>query len=219
MNGCGFTSTSKCATALSLFLLLHKITVNMMFLRALLLLFAFSTTGTSAFCVHQKPCGGRNPFSSLLAASFDEYQANGGETSVAIKDLVMGTGDEVQDGNVLTVAYKGTVLQTSENFGQGTFRFKYGEKKVMQGWNDAVEGMRLGGSRIAKIPPSLAFGDKGQANIPPHADLQVDIELQQVQQGILAEIAMELGLKKDVRTFGIFFFLILFFIAPVLPIS
>ena len=130
----------------------------------------------------------------------------------------MGTGDEIQDGDVLTLAYKGTVLQTSKTFGEGKFRFKFGEEKVMPGWNGAVEGMRLGGSRIAKIPPSLAFGANGQANIPPNADLELNIELEDIKQGRLAEFAMEFGLGNNLKTYGLLFFTLVLALSPLLPV-
>lgn len=182
--------------------------------RALFSLLALCCTCASAFVV-QQPC--RKPFKSLFS-SFDEYQVSGGETTVATKDLVMGTGEEVQDGDVVTVAYKGTVLQTTETFGEGKFRFKYGENKVMPGWNGAVEGMRLGGSRIAKIPPSLAFGTTGQANIPPNSDLEIKVELEEIQQGKLAEIAMEFGLGNNLKTYGLLFFTLVLALSPLLPV-
>jgi len=130
----------------------------------------------------------------------------------------MGTGEQIKEGDVLKVGYKGTVMQTSKTFGEGTFAFKYGEKAVMPGWNNAVEGMRLGGSRIAKIPPSLAFGTRGQANIPGNADLQIEIELEDIREGIIAEIAMRFGLGNNRKTFAIAGLVLYLAVSPMLPL-
>lgn len=129
----------------------------------------------------------------------------------------MGTGDEVKEGDLLTVLYDGKVMQSSRDFGRGTFQFKYGEKRVMPGWNEAVKGMRIGGSRIAKIPPSFAYGSVGQANIPPNSDLEMKIELEEIKTGLLAEIQMEFGLGNNMKTYGLLFFTLLLALSPLLP--
>lgn len=132
----------------------------------------------------------------------------------------MGSGDEVKEGDIITVAYNGKVMQTSQTFGIGSLQFKYGEKRVMPGWNDAIVGMRAGGTRLARIPPSLAYGSMGQATIPPNADLEIAIELEEIENGLLAELKMEavqFGLGNNVKTYGLLFFTLLLALSPMFP--
>ena len=109
-------------------------------------------------------------------------------------------------------------MNTGSPFGEGTFQFKYGETRVMPGWNNAVKGMRLGGSRVARIPPSFAYGARGQATIPPNADLEMDVKLEHVSSGPLAEFAMEFGLGNNRKTYALAAILSFLAVSPMLPI-
>jgi FKBP-type peptidyl-prolyl cis-trans isomerase FkpA len=105
-------------------------------------------------------------------------------------DVVVGTGRQAANGNILTVNYtgwlynpsaaenKGTQFDTS--IGRGPFTFTVGGN-VIAGWNQGVIGMAVGGKRRLIIPPSLAYGSAGNASIPPNATLVFDIDLLSIQ--------------------------------------
>lgn len=102
-----------------------------------------------------------------------------------IRDLQEGTGEEVGPGQQAVVHYTGW-LPTGEEFdssrGGEPFGFEVGAGNVIQGWDEGVAGMRVGGQRQLVIPAELAYGDRGAGGvIPPGAVLVFDVELLDVQ--------------------------------------
>lgn len=111
-------------------------------------------------------------------------EASGAGTSVQkliIDDVVIGTGDEVKTGDVVSVHYIGT-LQNGQQFDNSylkgnPFSYTVGAGKVIKGWEEGVLGMKVGGQRILVIPASMAYGEKGFGPIPANATLVFAIEL------------------------------------------
>lgn len=109
----------------------------------------------------------------LSAASAAELQ---------IRDLAKGTGDEANVGETVTVHYTGwlmdgTKFDSSLDRDQ-PFSFTLGEGRVIPGWEQGVEGMKVGGKRELIIPPELGYGAQGAGGvIPPNATLKFDVEL------------------------------------------
>ncbi len=104
-----------------------------------------------------------------------------------ITDVDTGSGAEVRSGDVLTVRYimwlsDGKQVDSSDAFGS-PFKFTLGTGIVIQGWDEGVPGMAVGGIRRLVIPPSLAYGDRGAANesgayvVPPNATLVFVVQL------------------------------------------
>ena len=85
---------------------------------------------------------------------------------LVVEDIVVGEGPQAQHGNDVTVHYvgvsfgSGAEFDASWNRGQ-PFRFPLGGGRVIQGWDDGVVGMKVGGRRKLVIPPHLAYGDRG----------------------------------------------------------
>jgi peptidylprolyl isomerase len=102
------------------------------------------------------------------------------------QDITIGTGDEAAPGMFYSVNYTGwlasdgTKFDSSYDRGQ-PFEFPQGAKRVIIGWDQGFEGMRVGGKRRLFIPYQLAYGEKGRPPIPPKADLIFDIELMGVR--------------------------------------
>jgi FKBP-type peptidyl-prolyl cis-trans isomerase FkpA len=106
---------------------------------------------------------------------------------LVIKDDVVGTGATAAFGDAVTVNYtgkldNGTVFDSSLNPGRTPFGFTIGStvpgKAVIQGWNEGVQGMKVGGTRELTVPPALGYGAGGAGSvIPPNATLHFTITL------------------------------------------
>jgi FKBP-type peptidyl-prolyl cis-trans isomerase FkpA len=108
-------------------------------------------------------------------------------------DLRVGTGTEAVAGGLLTVNYtgwlydptkadlKGLQFDTSAN-STTPFIFSLGAQQVIQGWDQGIAGMKVGGIRKLVIPSSLAYGGVRNHSIPPYATLVFEIELVDVAQ-------------------------------------
>lgn len=99
-----------------------------------------------------------------------------------IEDLQVGTGDEAVAGRNVVVHYTGTLtdgrkFDSSHDRGQ-PFSFPLGAGRVIQGWDQGVAGMRVGGRRKLTIPSELGYGARGFSGlIPPNATLLFEVEL------------------------------------------
>ncbi len=102
----------------------------------------------------------------------------------SIEDLRVGTGQEAMNGDELSVDYTGWLYDPNapENkgtqFDSGNFPFTLGAGQVIQGWDQGLLGMRVGGLRRIVIPPDLGYGDSGvPPTIPGDATLLFEVEL------------------------------------------
>jgi peptidylprolyl isomerase len=106
--------------------------------------------------------------------------------SLQIEDLQVGAGAEARPGQNVRVHYTGT-LTSGKKFDSSRdrnrpFEFKLGAGMVIQGWDQGVAGMRVGGRRKLTIPPELGYGAGGfPPVIPPNSTLVFDIELLDVR--------------------------------------
>lgn len=107
---------------------------------------------------------------------------NSAENKMIIEDIKIGAGTEAKIGNTVSVQYTGTLLDgkkfdSSYDHGQ-PFSFTLGKGQVIQGWDQGVLGMKVGGKRKLTIPPSLAYGERSMGNlIPANSTLVFEIEL------------------------------------------
>ncbi len=101
-------------------------------------------------------------------------------------DQVVGTGDSAKAGQTVSVHYTGWLtngkkFDSSVDRGQ-PFSFRLGVGQVIKGWDEGVQGMKVGGKRKLTIPSNLGYGARGAGGlIPPHATLVFDVELLGVQ--------------------------------------
>jgi len=105
-------------------------------------------------------------------------------------DLKVGTGDVVKSGDNITVQYTGWLSPSGKSFdtsrqpGRGPFIVQIGRGQVIEGWDEGIPGMKVGGKRKLIIPGSLAYKAKGQTDpqtgaviIPPNATLVFTVEV------------------------------------------
>jgi FKBP-type peptidyl-prolyl cis-trans isomerase len=124
--------------------------------------------------------------------------ACGGGTEQSVTQLVrqddrVGTGAEAQAGRVVTVHYTGWLYDESRPDHKGQqfdssrdrnepFMFNLGAGEVVQGWDQGVAGMKVGGRRMLTIPPAMGYGARGAGGvIPANATLLFDVELLDVK--------------------------------------
>src|ERR1700704_622229 len=99
-----------------------------------------------------------------------------------MEDLVVGTGAEAKKGQTVSVHYTGWLtdgkkFDSSKDHGK-PFQFPLGRGQVIQGWDEGVQGMKVGGKRKLTIPPEMGYGPAGAAGvIPPNATLVFEVEL------------------------------------------
>ena len=102
------------------------------------------------------------------------------------EDTVTGTGATAQAGQSVTVHYTGWLYNNgvkgakfdSSKDRNDPFEFDLGAGMVIKGWDEGVQGMKVGGTRVLTIPPQLGYGARGAGGvIPPNATLVFEVEL------------------------------------------
>lgn len=83
-----------------------------------------------------------------------------------VEDIVEGDGEVAGPGDLLEVEYVGVLYENGREFDSSwerdePFEFQLGAGMVIPGWDEALEGMKVGGRRRLTIPPDLAYGDAG----------------------------------------------------------
>ena len=105
------------------------------------------------------------------------------------EDTTPGTGAEAKAGQQVTVHYTGWLYENgvkdrkfdSSKDRNDPFVFGLGQGQVIRGWDEGVQGMKVGGTRVLVIPPQLGYGARGACGvIPPNATLMFEVELLKV---------------------------------------
>ncbi|HSM06857.1 MAG TPA: FKBP-type peptidyl-prolyl cis-trans isomerase [Longimicrobiales bacterium] len=101
-----------------------------------------------------------------------------------LQDLAEGVGPTAQRTSLVTIHYAtwladGTLVDTS--VGGDPFTVRLGGSEVIRGWNEGIQGMRVGGRRKLVVRPGLAYGSRGSANVPPDATLVFEVQLTDVR--------------------------------------
>jgi FKBP-type peptidyl-prolyl cis-trans isomerase FkpA len=105
------------------------------------------------------------------------------------EDPVTGSGETARAGHHVSVHYTGWLHDPNAPQGRGAkfdsskdrndpFEFELGGGMVIRGWDEGVQGMQVGGTRVLIIPPGLGYGSRGAGGvIPPNATLVFEVEL------------------------------------------
>jgi FKBP-type peptidyl-prolyl cis-trans isomerase len=103
------------------------------------------------------------------------------ESGLTIEDVVVGTGAQATRGSELEVHYTGTLTDgtkfDSSYDRNEPFTFTLGAQQVIAGWDEGMEGMRVGGRRNLTIPPELGYGSRPTGSIPANSTLNFTVEL------------------------------------------
>ncbi|MPM60037.1 FK506-binding protein [bioreactor metagenome] len=104
-------------------------------------------------------------------------------------DAVVGEGTQAQAGKTVRVHYTGWLYNDGQQGAKfdssrdrnDPFEFPLGAGMVIKGWDEGVQGMKVGGQRTLVIPAALGYGARGAGGvIPPNATLKFDVELLEV---------------------------------------
>ena len=111
------------------------------------------------------------------------------DSGLQYEDTVVGEGAEAVKGQQVSVHYTGWLYNNGEQGAKfdssrdrnDPFEFSLGAGMVIKGWDEGVQGMKVGGQRTLVIPASLGYGARGAGGvIPPNATLKFDVELLKV---------------------------------------
>ena len=127
--------------------------------------------------------------SSTGASDFARYDKYKNNKSALFGDINQGTGTKLTEGRKASVLYKGwltdgTVVDQSPTNSSGTprpFTFTMGAHEVIPGWEQAMYGMRAGGTRLLIVPPAVGYGSEGKGVVPPDAVLVFEVRLTSVR--------------------------------------
>ena len=128
-------------------------------------------------------------FTSVYATPAVDKKVAVAPTALVKNDVKVGKGAEAKEGQTVAVHYTGWLFdakasdfhgkQFDSSRTRGTpFKFPLGAGRVIKGWDQGVQGMKVGGQRTLIIPAKLGYGERGAGGaIPPNAVLVFDVEL------------------------------------------
>ncbi|MFY9327416.1 MAG: FKBP-type peptidyl-prolyl cis-trans isomerase [Georgfuchsia sp.] len=104
------------------------------------------------------------------------------DSGLTIEDIVVGEGAVAEAGQCVLVHYTGWLVNgkkfDSSKDRNDPFEFGLGQRQVIAGWDEGVQGMKVGGTRKLTIPPELGYGTRGAgSDIPPNSILVFEVEL------------------------------------------
>jgi FKBP-type peptidyl-prolyl cis-trans isomerase FkpA len=107
------------------------------------------------------------------------------KSGLQIEEIKVGDGETAASGQFVSVHYTGWLTDGSKfdssKDRDEPFEFSLGQRMVIAGWDEGVQGMRVGGIRKLTIPPQLGYGARGAGGvIPPNATLVFEVELLEI---------------------------------------
>ena len=115
----------------------------------------------------------------VAGCSKDNKNMNG---ELIIEDIIVGQGAEAVKYSIVTINYTGwledgTKFDSSLNPGREPLRFTLGAGQMIQGFDQGIPGMKVGGKRKLTIPPNLGYGSQDKGIIPPNSTLIFELDL------------------------------------------
>jgi FKBP-type peptidyl-prolyl cis-trans isomerase len=115
----------------------------------------------------------------VAGCSKDDKNMSG---ELIIEDIIVGQGAEAVKYSIITVNYTGwledgTKFDSSLNPGREPLRFTLGAGQMIQGFDQGIVGMKVGGKRKLTIPPNLGYGSQDKGIIPPNSTLIFELDL------------------------------------------
>lgn len=113
-----------------------------------------------------------------------EEQQQPTNDQLVVQDEVVGTGAEATLGKQVTVHYTGRFSDGQifdSSVGKDPFTLTLGQGQVIAGWEQGLQGMKVGGKRLLVIPPMLGYGPNDYGPIPGNSTLIFEVELLNVQ--------------------------------------
>ena len=137
---------------------------------------------------HRQWClgAGTKPIGCGVDPSLERHAMITTPSGLQYHDAVVGDGAEATVGQKVQVHYTGWLYEDgkrSDKFDSSKdrgspFSFKLGSGMVIGGWDEGVQGMKVGGTRTLIIPPELGYGERGAGGaIPPNATLEFEVDL------------------------------------------
>lgn len=127
---------------------------------------------------------GNESNSELAEALVDSITSTGVLDKLIIDDVVLGSGEGVKLGDTVAVDYIGSTqdgIQFDSSYVRGEpFSFTAGEHRVIEGWEEGILGMKVGGQRILVIPAKMGYGDLQVGTIPAGSVLVFAVELLEI---------------------------------------
>ncbi|HEY2849459.1 MAG TPA: FKBP-type peptidyl-prolyl cis-trans isomerase [Gemmatimonadaceae bacterium] len=125
---------------------------------------------------------GSDPSTETFASSLGVDLASMTKLSpdLYIKDLAVGSGAAPVTGDSIIVTYTGSLAngtQFDSNVGRAPLTISFGTGEVIQGWDQGLAGMHIGGTRLLVIGSALGYGPGGRGAIPPNATLVFTVQL------------------------------------------
>lgn len=126
----------------------------------------------------------------LVASLLTGCDSNEEQGELVVTDLAQGDGAVIQRGQTLIVSYvgrfaDGTIFDSTAEKGEN-FTFTFGVGQVLEGWDEGLAGMQVGGERRLEIPSHMAFGRQGQCfsdgscAVPPNTDVSYDVTVVEI---------------------------------------
>lgn len=131
-------------------------------------------------------CDIQTPVDATALPKPEAYKPDGQVTSLQTTDLTPGTGAAAKNGDCLVMKYFGNLASDGtvfdENYDKAqALQFTLGQGEVIQGWDQGLVGMKVGGTRRLVIPAALGYGSSGNGAVPANADLVFTVQLLKIK--------------------------------------